>query len=413
MDNYYKIIGTSKEAVYYIALDGKKHTEDEIDIFIKEKYEDKIKSLERKMSLATSQERREKLKEELKKTAEAYKKINSSILRHIHNRELEEQEEQRNSIFNFQESSQNCNKKIEDNENKIIANLIIRKKTAYDILNTTKETMQLRNDGQNDIVLRQKKNLLTDRYLKMLTNCKKFSDKEKIELEIQKINEAYELIKNSQKREKYNEQLNKEYEERKETIRKLKIEKQYSHKAEYNPGLIYSKKESGDKSLENKMVIRKDIEAKEHFYMDELNRKLRVKQTGKIILKNWQGCISSVNEYQVIRKIDGQEKLDTIYTNLNIANLSFDKNANKIYNPDYYNCVVNKLLSEDVIDGSKYNYGYIGEVEMDTDGNYYITLENEKLKPDEQLDLSAVITLKEREIKKQNQTLKKGKEEEK
>ena len=51
MEDCYKIIGTSKDAIYCMKL---KHlSEEEIDRFIKEKYEDTKKRLERKISVTT------------------------------------------------------------------------------------------------------------------------------------------------------------------------------------------------------------------------------------------------------------------------------------------------------------------------------------------------------------------------
>ena len=77
--------------------------------------------------------------------------------------------------------------------------------------------------------------------------------------------------------------------------------------------------------------------------------------------------------------------------------MSFDEETGKPDNPEYYDCVVNELLSEDSIEGSKYNGGYIGNVERAKDGKYTSTLDRKELNAEEQEMLTAVMLLKDRE----------------
>lgn len=382
MKDCYEMIGTSREAIVYRS---KNATLNEVDEFIKEKYERERKRLERKIELATTQKDRENYEKELNKTRKAFEKINSPILRDIYNRELEDTKRQ----------------EIEKKER------LPRKKTAYLILGTTRESMERRNEDNNNIFLKRKRDEFKQQYLDMLSGCKNNVEEAIIRGKMDEIDAAYESVKNAEKREKYNKQLDREQEEEIQKIRKLKIERQYSHKADYNPSLIATAIKKENQSLE-KMIIRKAIQGEEHFYVDEANRQLSVKQTGKIIFKTSAGYISDINEYKVKRGINGQEKIDTIYTNLNTIELSRNPKTKEIYNPDYYDCVVNELLSEDVIEGSRYNNGYIGEVKKDSEGKYYITLANEKLEPSERESLAAVMTLKKSE--KENQIQHKGEE---
>lgn len=372
MKDYYKMIGTSREAVWHVNLNGRRRPENEIDAFIKEKYEDSIKSIERKKQFATSQEKVEELNQEAEQIIFAYEQIKSPILREIYNKRFDDE------------------KRMQISANKGVP----KKTTAYDILNTTKETMQLRTDEENDDVLKKKRDQLQTRYLEMLAGCKNFNDKVKIESEIQKINEAYELLKNADRRKEYNEKLKREQEEEIQKKKTLTIQKKYSHNSEYNPGLIATGMRRKTQSVE-KVIIREDVKAQEHLYMDEEERQLKVMQTGKIRFRNLFGLETYVDEYQVRRIINEQEKIDTVYTN--------ELSKNWKCNSDYYNCVVNQLLSEETIEGSKFNGGYIGEVEKDKNGNYILTLENEKLKPAEQEYLTAVMIVnnREREVKEE------------
>ena len=88
------------------------------------------------------------------------------------------------------------------------------------------------------------------------------------------------------------------------------------------------------------------------------------------------------------------DKVDKIYTILDVPKLGFNKKTGKLVNSQYYDCVVNKLLSEETIEGSKYNGGYIGLVEKKQNG-YDITIDK-KLSEEEQENLTAIMIIKER-----------------
>lgn len=380
MEDYYKIIGTSREAVYDGILNKGERTDIEKDKFIKEKYNDTIKRLETKKSITTSPEIIKELDEQIQKCRFAYEQIKSPILRDIYNRRTDERKQQSDQLRLF------------------------RKETAYDILNTLKESMQLRSDEENDEILKQKRNQLLGRYSDMLANCENFSDRAKIELEMQKIIKSYEQIETAEKRNEYDEQLKREQEERDEKIRKLRIQNRYSHAFEYEPKLINSRENTNRELLENKMIIRREEALEEHSYSDKANRKLRIKQTATILFKDCYGLVhSDIKEYEIRRIIDGQEKMDIVYTDISIFNLSIDKKTGQPIEPKYYDCVINQLLSEDAIEGSRYNGGYIGLVEQGRIGNYYITLGEEKLNSKEKTNLTAVMMLKEKEQKIEEQ----------
>lgn len=267
---------------------------------------------------------------------------------------------------------------------------MITKRTPYNVLNINIEReLSNKSDKEKDRIILNKKTELLFRCEELLESSENFRKRARVELEIKRINEAYELIKNEVKRAEYN--LKTKNDEEKNEVRQSEIEKEYSHTQETNLGLIANKE---------RQVLKKTIQGMEHFYMDRENRKLRVKQTAEIQYINWQGINSSINEYQIKRKINGAERTDVVYTNLLISKLSKNPDTQKIHDFDYYECVVNELLSENTIEGSKYNYGYIGEVEKDKEGKYHITLKNKTLNSQgkEQLTVIMILNKQEKEL---------------
>lgn len=379
--DYYEMIGTTREAVEWDIVHKQSRTLKEQDKFIREKYEHAMKLLKIRKQKNLSSEKLQKLNKQEKEIIFAYSQVKSPILRDLYNQKLYEIE----------------NKKEEKRRNIEIP----RKRSAYDILNTTRKALELRTDKQNDLRLEQKRNQLLARYSNMLILDTSFSDKKKIELAIAEINENYELIKTAEKREKYNEQLDKEEQEEIRKIKEQEIKNKYSHVSEYDLNLIDSGKE---KFLKRKMVAKRDIQSSEIFsFQDKKNRSLKIRKIAEIVFRNCTRTYNSyINEYEITRMLDEEEKKDIVYTNLSMTDLSIDRKTGKPLNPDYYDCVVNRLLSEDVIAGSKYNDGYIGMVEKDKKGKYDITLGERKLNPTEQEMLTAVMFInKEKELKTQ------------
>lgn len=381
MKNCYEILGTNYEAIYYRGL---KESDSEIDEFLRDKYEYAKKLLEAKKNNAKSEERLQELEEQAKNLMLAYEQIKSPIQREIYNRELEEEKYQK--ILGDKGKTGN----------------VTKRKTAYHILNILPETLIKRDNKENDDFIKRKKDQLVKRYSEMLENTTNFSEKSKIELEIRKINEAYELIKNAKKREEYSLYLKREHEKEMEKIRKEEIKNKYSHQLECDLTLIANGKKINGGDLVKK-VIKEPKKSLEHIYVDQAKRQLRVKQSGIIVYETSGGLKSSIDEYLITRKINGVEKSDIIYTNLAIIKLSRNKITQKICDPEYYDCVVNQLLSEDTIEGAQYNYGYIGDIEQDENGKYHITLGNKILKPSEKEALTAVMIIKNQERENETQ----------
>ena len=272
---------------------------------------------------------------------------------------------------------------------------VFKKKTPYALLNILEKSLQHRTDEQNDKIIKERADQLLKFYEKQLESSNNFKEKLKIGTEILEIKNAYETIKTADKRKEYA----KQQEEKEEEQQKAKnIKEKYSHISEYKPYLINDRKNTSDKSLQNKMVERQEKLSEECPFIDKDNRQLRIRQTGRI---NFENCTSVnklfINEYEVKREINGEEKIDIVYINLDFRDLkkslTVDKETGELINPDYYNCIANELLAEETIEGSKYNGGYIGGIEKDKNGKYHITLENKELSPMEQEQMTAVIII--------------------
>ena len=103
---------------------------------------------------------------------------------------------------------------------------------------------------------------------------------------------------------------------------------------------------------------------------------------------------ATLDEYRITRTVNGEKKWDVRYTNLNMGDLSQNSNTGELQNKDYHDFIANVFLSEDSIEGTKYNEGYLGEALKNKDGNYFHDLRNVE-------ELSAV--MKFYEIEKKNE----------
>lgn len=338
------------------------------------------------------------IEEEQNQLANVYEQIKSQELRDLYEQSVNEKlkrEQGNRKIINFEKF---CNRK-----NTITA-------TAYSILHISERELRTGNEEEIDQKIEMKKeeliNMWTERIEKAKGDKSKnfFKTKIRIESIIQEIQNAYELINTAAKREQYLTKLEEQKREMEEERRERKIENKYSHAEEYNPGLIASSKKSEQQILWNKMVRRLDKNGNEYIYEDEEGREIRIKKTGEVIYVNGGGGKISVDEYEITRIIDGEEIKDIIYTDtIKHILLSRDKETGMPIDPKYYNCVVNELLSEEAIEGSKYNGGYIGKICKDKEGNYQITLGDENLSTTEQENLTAVMIMQKiNEIKSAN-----------
>lgn len=394
MRNFYEVIGTSEKAVKRKRLEltkSKKFTDKEVeqlvDRFIREKYENAIKLVEMKKKLYEGQILKQKeLEEEEKEIVYAYKQIESKTLRDLYTYDQEKRE-------------------TKNEENREVNDKIIRfteispkqSRTAYKVLGTLEETIRSHSEQENDKRIKERATKLLKSYTEELEKTDDFRIRIRLQTMIKDIEESYELIKTAEKRREYGEYLRQEKRER-------DIENKYSHVKEYDTKLIFNEKGTEQEDLWNKAVARQEKEKEPYFCEDEEGRKLKIKKIGEVHFLNWGKGKTFIDEYEITRILEGEEKKDIIYTNsIKARYLSIDKQTREPLYPEYYYCVMNELLSEDSIEGSKYNGGYIGEVQKDKDGNYFSTLGNGKLKPIEKEYLTAVMIMQKREEMKYSQ----------
>lgn len=369
MGDCYEIVGTSKDSINYMKL--KHSSEEEIDRFIKEKYEDTKKRFERKISLTTLPEEKEEIAQQLKQIEDAYKKIKDEFSRRIYVRELNEGKEIDSSVVQ------------------------INGKTPFEILEVNEKGLDLLSENEQDqYIKKQKDNLLREceQQIEKLSDSR-FTDKVKLITKIKNIREAYEEIKNTERRTKTMEQLQEERQKEEERRREQEIKETYSHISEYDISLI-----ARTAKTEERMAIRQEVaDSKEVCYTNKLNQEIRVRKIARILYCTSLGLKSHVNEYEVRRSLPEGEKVDVVKTGLNLNDLTLIK-------PEGLDCIINRLLSDDLILASKYNAGYIGEIEIVKEevnkvkaSNYDVTLKRKKLTPNEQEMLTAVMIIEERE----------------
>ncbi len=241
-----------------------------------------------------------------------------------------------------------------------------------------------------------------DKIIETITN--------KHEIDVQTLEYAYKKLKTEQLRQEYNKYLEfQTHEKEMEDIaknfeRQHRIEKCDKHD-KYNPALletIHDGKLNGEKA-----VLRKPT--KEPITID-LNdeRSIRIKQTGTVYYRNVTSAYNSyINEYEITRDVDGEEKTDTVYTELSLLRLGTTRKNNELVDPNYYDCVVNKLLSEEAIEGAKkFNGGYIGLIEEEN-GQLDTTIDKDEISTEDLENLAAVMALRERE-ERQNKEQQEG-----
>ena len=224
------------------------------------------------------------------------------------------------------------------------------------------------------------------------------------EIDVQQLELAYEQLSSEASRRSYNEQLNVDRPE--EEMKKISddVEKKYRMKKydkhdQYNPDLLETINDG--KLRGEKAVIRKPNDKPTEIALND-ERDIRIKQTATIYYRNATGTYNSyIYEYEITRKVGNEEKTDKVYSEISLLRLGFNTKKNRLIDPNYYDCVVNKLLSEDAIEGSKVNGEYIGLIEQKPDGKFDTTIDKEGvLSVEEQENLAAVMVLKEREERK-------------
>ena len=160
----------------------------------------------------------------------------------------------------------------------------------------------------------------------------------------------------------------------------------------------------GYKSLEitEKERIKQEKEKKRNLsvvLVREDGTAVTVERIGMLGYKTSNRMTGMLDAYRITRTVNGEKKWDVRYTNLNMIDLSRNPKTGELQNKEYHDFVANVFLSEDSIEGTGYNAGYLGQALKDKDGNYVHDLKNVE-------ELSAVMKFD--EIKKDKE--KKGEE---
>ena len=194
-----------------------------------------------------------------------------------------------------------------------------------------------------------------------------------LEKEIERVENAYNKVATREARKAYDLELNQIEEQANERIRQSDLRKKYSIAKYYNSNSI---QQVGYKSLEitEKERIKQEKEKKRNLsvvLVREDGTEVTVERIGMLGYKTSDIGTGMLDAYRITRTVDGEKKWDVRYTNLNMIDLSRNPKTGELQDKDYYDFVANVFLSEDSIEGTGYNAGYLGQALKDKDGNYF------------------------------------------
>lgn len=408
MKDCYEILGTSIKSVYSIEVCK---NEAERNSYIEQCYKGRKKILEaEKDYLIRKQEPLEEINRRIKECKEVYEQIKTEELREKYNKTIEEKAKAQEWIATIGNTGSGFRKlksrhekvkeKIEQTkEEKVVQrnkyNEFREKyqqekneRTAYGNLNFVPETLERLTEQEADKKTKNAEETLINLAQKEFEEESSITEKAEIALKINTIKKSYEEVATKAKREEYKEHLAKE--------KKQKFKEKYDHTKEYNLNLIRTSQGKED-SLSNKKIVKMPEPSRVINFTDKEGRNVRIRKTAVIgFLDNTSKEIHKVYEYEVKRQIREEVKTDTVYTDVSVVTLDFEQDLVN-FNKEYYNCVVNKLFTEEMIEASKYNEGYIGGIEKDKEGKYHTTLGNDRLSIKEQKMLTAIMIQKQKE----------------
>ena len=381
--NVYEIIGTNRD--YIIRIQGEANK----DKFILEKKNDTIRRVKNEYNLLTEQlnqtkdektkldlqKRRTKLKDKVIPLIErAYLEICDQESRQVYDDQL-------NLTIRIEGTKARVNRKITEN--------------AYEILGMSKTTCDDKSSNSRTIdgnLFRMKNALIKqseDEIRELQEELDSLEDKNdpesyrrksgidgdiaSLEKEIERVENAYNKVATREARKAYDLELNQIEEQANERIRQSDLRKKYSIAKYYNSNSI---QQVGYKSLEitEKERIKQEKEKKRNLsvvLVREDGTEVIVERIGMLGYKTSDIGTGMLDAYRITRTVDGEKKWDVRYTNLNMIDLSRNPKTGELQDKDYYDFVANVFLSEDSIEGTGYNAGYLGQALKDKDGNYF------------------------------------------
>lgn len=381
--NAYEIIGTNRD--YIIRIQGEANK----DKFILEKKNDTIRRVKNEYNLLTEQlnqtkdektkldlqKRRTKLKDKVIPLIErAYLEICDQESRQVYDDQL-------NLTIRIEGTKARVNRKITEN--------------AYEILGMSKTTCDDKSSNSRTIdgnLFRMKNALIKqseDEIRELQEELDSLEDKNdpesyrrksgidgdiaSLEKEIERVENAYNKVATREARKAYDLELNQIEEQANERIRQSELRKKYKISQYYNSNSI---QQVGYKSLEitEKERIKQEKEKKRNLsvvLVREDGTEVTVERIGMLGYKTSDIGTGMLDAYRITRTVDGEKKWDVRYTNLNMIDLSRNPKTGELQDKDYYDFVANVFLSEDSIEGTGYNAGYLGQALKDKDGNYF------------------------------------------
>lgn len=409
--NAYEIIGTNRDYIIRI------HGEANKDKFILEKKNDTIRRLKNEYDLLIeqfNQTKDEKTKIDLQKRI---KKLKDEEIPLVESAYLEICDEASRQVYDDQ---LNLTIRIEGTKAKVDRKIT---ENAYEILGMSKTSCDDKTSNSRiiDRNLFRMKNALIKQSEDEIKELQKKLDsldgrkdpesyREKsgidgkiamLEQEIERVKKAYDKVATREARKNYEPELSQIEEQANERIRQSELRKTYKISQYYNPSSI---QQVGYKSLEitEKERIKQEKEKKRNLsvvLVREDGTAVTVERIGMLGYKTSNRMTGMLDAYRITRTVNGEKKWDVRYTNLNMIDLSRNPKTGELQNKEYHDFVANVFLSEDSIEGTGYNAGYLGQALKDKDGNYVHDLKNVE-------ELSAVMKFD--EIKKDKE--KKGEE---
>lgn len=407
--NAYEIIGTNK-----IVIDRIKD-EQEKNRFIQEKAIETTKRIYRNIDVVKEKlnktqsfqerilldRRKKELEEEIEFVQSAYEKIFDKEHREKYNAFLSIVDQSKSIMrdSNSNEDQENpepliSDELLEEIKNKIKNNRP-KKETAYEILQTSQEQCndKKKKTEKIDADLKEKKDgfieLAKVEFEKKVKNDKKneFAAKQRLKVDIARIEEAYREIATKTKRESYNQKLADIERKEQKAIEDEILRMKYDRSKNYEPSSIVTLKYQENKSKLPGVIISRDN-----------GQEILIQNIGRIAYEDSFGIKDEIGEYEITQIIKGEEKTDKVYiSGLNLLALSKDEQTGAFQNEEYYKFIANEMLSDEAIEQcSKYNKGYLGEPLKDKNGEYFRFLDGRE-------ELSAVMKFDEELNKEKGQ----------
>ncbi len=386
MKNAYEIIGTNQYVVDKLA------TEDEKYMFLLRKKKTRIEMLTRKLDerqdqLASIKDyRRElKLQEEIRNLEYeiqlvdyAYSLIADSESREIYNASLNRQGQS--------DQIEDISRKVDiDNAYRVLSFL------HDEVTNLSDEEVLRRKDiliEQHEKSIEMLKNRLEE--AKKGSGSKRFREIESIkgnialrENKIKEILSAYNQIATKEKRSAYNRRLISLRENESSTSRDQELKEKYQ--------VPYQ-----DNNLIRQVVWEPFDNHNQIGILREDGTKVTIEPIGRIAYRNFQNITGEVTAYRIFRNLGGKETWDICYSNLSFPDLYKNPETGEFENEEYYKYVANNFLSDDNIEGSRYNRGYLGEVNVEKEGRYFTDLRNIE-------ELTAITKMTEKYLKEEKE----------